>query len=359
MNGDSFKNLDHILCVRPDNLGDVLMAQPAIRALKEDRPGRRITLLTSRMGSGVARMLPEVDEVITYTLPWVKNDGLRDSEAGVMGLIDAIRKKKFEAAVIFTNFSQSAFPTVMLCYLAGIPRRLAYVRENPYRLLTDWVPDPEPFFLQRHAVERLLALVGSVGVPARDRRVLLTAGKEAEEAVKRKLKEGGVDLDKRWLVIHPGVSERKRRYPPALFAETARLIRKKLGYQICLTGLEAESATIREIERQSRTNIISLAGLLSLSELVALIKLSPLLIANNTGPMHIASAVGTPVVALYARTNPEHTPWMVRHKVLYFDVEKDLRSPNQVLKFIEPSSTCPLPTPDEILRAAAELLVKN
>ncbi len=128
----------NLLCVRLDSLGDVLMTTPAIRALKEARPGRRVTLLTSPSGAAAARLVPEIDEVIVYEAPWMKH-----STAGSAGasreyaMAEQLRRRSFDAAVIFTVYSQNPLPAAFLCYLAGIPLRLAHCRENPYQLLTE------------------------------------------------------------------------------------------------------------------------------------------------------------------------------------------------------------------------------
>src|SRR5207244_690886 len=116
--------------------------------------------------------------------------------------------------------------------------------------------------------------------------------------------------------IHPGASAPSRRYPPESFAEVASHLGKK-QIQILFTGAPEEKKTVEWIAKQSAARTLSLAGALSLDELAGAIALSPLLVTNNTGPAHMAAAVGTPVVDLYALTNPQHTPWGVEHRVLY------------------------------------------
>jgi ADP-heptose:LPS heptosyltransferase len=109
---DNFRN---VLCVRLDNLGDVLMTTPAIRALKEAVPGRKITLLTSKAGSGIGRCVPEIDEVLTFAVPWQGSDAA-GSRRAVPEMIDTLRDGSFDAAVIFTVYSQNPLPTAMLLY---------------------------------------------------------------------------------------------------------------------------------------------------------------------------------------------------------------------------------------------------
>lgn len=154
MNWQGCKN---ILCIRPDNMGDLIMSGPAIRALKKSF-GARITLLTSIMAKGITLMMPEIDEVMVYDVPWVKTAEIEDTKA-FYDVIADIKNKNFDAAVVFTVYSQNPQPTAMLAYLAGVPQILAYCRENPYQLINNWVPDKEPYELIKHQVKRDLDLV--------------------------------------------------------------------------------------------------------------------------------------------------------------------------------------------------------
>src|SRR5262245_30889744 len=109
----------NILCVRLDNLGDVLMTTPAFRALRTTFPHSHLTLLTSSAGAEIARFVPEIDAVIEFDVPWAKQPGGASDERPVSELVS--RLKTFDAAVIFTVFSQNPLPSVLLCYRAGIP----------------------------------------------------------------------------------------------------------------------------------------------------------------------------------------------------------------------------------------------
>src|SRR3954452_17561658 len=152
----SWADARHILCVRLDTIGDVLMTSPALRALKGARPGRRLTLLTSRAGAEAARLVPEIDDYLTYDAPWLKATAPRASSRPEYAMAETLRRGGYQAAVIFTVYSQNPLPTAFLCYLADIPLRLAYCHENPSQLLTDWVGDPEPAQGVRHEVRRQL-----------------------------------------------------------------------------------------------------------------------------------------------------------------------------------------------------------
>jgi lipopolysaccharide heptosyltransferase II len=310
----------NVLCVRLDSLGDVLMTTPALRALKAGTPGRRLTLLTSRSGRRAAEHVPELDGVLVYDAPWIKASAARPDAGLDRRMIRALRRRRFDAAIIFTVYSQNPLPAAMLCYLADIPLRLAHCRENPYRLLSDWVPESEPQHGIRHEVARQLALVRHVGAESPDSRLSLALPARVRARVQRLLRRHGVDAQRPWVVLHPGASAPSRRYPPENFAAVAAALARAHGWQVVFTGDAGERALVEDIRARAGAPSLSLAGRLDFGELAALIGLAPMLISNNTGPVHIAAALGTPVIDLYAQTNPQHTPWQVPHRVLFHDV---------------------------------------
>jgi lipopolysaccharide heptosyltransferase II len=309
----------NILCVRLDSLGDVLMCTPAMRALRDSRRGRSITLLTSPGGAAAAPFIPELDGVIAYQAPWMKSSAARDPGADI-AFATGLAQQGFDAAVIFTSYSQSALPAAMLCYLAGIPLRIAHCRENPYHLLTDWVAESEPEPVVRHEVRRQLDLVAQLGCGTDNNRLSFALRDADLVAVRARLAARGIEADRRWVLLHPGASAPSRRYPAQHWAQVIRLLDQRLGWPLVLTGSAGEAQLIDEIREASGVAVHSLAGELALGEMGAALKLATVVVSNNTGPAHIAAAVGTPLVDLYALTNPQHTPWQVRHRVLYHDV---------------------------------------
>jgi lipopolysaccharide heptosyltransferase II len=342
-----------ILCIRLDTIGDVMMTTPALRALKAADRERHITLMTSAAGAAIVPLVAEIDHVIVYDAPWLKATMLRQNSAPEFAMIEQLRQAEFDAAVIFTVYSQNPLPSAFLCYMAGIPLRLAHCHENPYQLLTHWVKDPEPTELIRHEVQRQLDLVASVGCTLEDNRMRLQVPQTAIERVQQILTAATINFAHPWVVIHPGATAASRRYPPEQFAIVARAL-VEMGLQIVFTGTQSEQDLVGAIQALMEVPAISLVNQLSLGELAALLSLAPLLIANNTGPVHIAAAVGTPVVDLYALTNPQHTPWGVHHRVLYHDVP---------CRFCY-KSICPekhhhclrLVEPNVVIQAAIELL---
>jgi lipopolysaccharide heptosyltransferase II len=307
----SWSEVRNLLCVRLDSIGDVLMTTPAIRACKETF-GCRITLLTSRAGACAARHVPEIDEVLVFAAPWMKV-ATPDPEPDIVA---ELTRRRFDAGAIFTVYSQSALPAAYLCYRVGIRRRLAHCHENPYHLLTDWQPDPEPALRVRHEVQRQLDLVAAVGARTSDERLSFAVPAAARDRARKFL----LQLHGPAVVVHVGASAASRRYPPEQYARAVDLLIDQTGCEAIFTGDAGEEALVRGVQEAMSHSSHSLVARLELAELAALIAEADLLISNNTGPAHIAAAVDTPVVDLYALTNPQHTPWRVKSRVLFHDV---------------------------------------
>ncbi|MGF1538800.1 MAG: lipopolysaccharide heptosyltransferase II [Elainellaceae cyanobacterium] len=308
-----------ILCVRLDTIGDVIMTGPAMRALKQSGD-RHITLMTSSLGARIAPQLPDIDDVIVYDSPWLKATAPRQTSQPEYDMVEQIRGR-FDAAVIFTVYSQNPLPSAMMCYLADIPLRLAHCHENPYQLLTHWIRDPEPAQFTHHEVQRQLGLVASVGATAKTGTGLsLSVSTQVQSQMRSRLTQLGLDLAQPWVVLHAGASALSRRYPPELFAVVARSLVQQHGIPIVFTGVDSERDIVESVRQQMQAPSHTLVGQLSLEEMTALLAETPLLLSNNTGPVHMAAAVATPVVDLYALTNPQHTPWEVPNRVLFHDV---------------------------------------
>jgi lipopolysaccharide heptosyltransferase II len=316
IDAEAWRDARRILAIRLDTLGDVLMTTPAIRALRESAPGRSVTMLTSPGGAEAARLVPEIDDVIEHEAAWMKASAPTGPPA-TYELVRRLKAGRFDAAVIFTTYTQSPLPAALICHLAAVPLRLAHCRENPYQLLTDWLPETEPDDGIRHEVRRQLDLVGGVGATTADERLSLAVPLEADAFVTALVQAEIRPHGERWLVIHVGASAPSRRYEH--FAEAARSLASS-GWTIVFTGGRDEEALVEGVRRDVDGPTVSLAGRLSLPELAALIDAAPVLVSNNTGPVHVAAAVGTPVVDLYALTNPQHTPWQVDSVVLSHDV---------------------------------------
>ncbi|NJD26687.1 MAG: glycosyltransferase family 9 protein [Chloroflexi bacterium] len=335
-------------------MGDVLMTTPALRAIRQSlAEDAHLALLTSPSGAAVARRIPEVDEVVVHRAPWMKAAAEAGDAEGLPALARRLGRGGFDAAVIFTTFSQSPLPAAMACHLAGIPRVLAHVRENPYALVSDWVRDPEWPAPARHEVRRQLDLVAAAGCTTADEHLSYRVDPGASRAVRALLGSLGIGPGSPFVVVHPGATAASRRYRPDGFEEAAAVLASRDGLRVLVTGTVGEATLVERIAR-AVPGAVGLAGRLGIDKLGALIAIAPLLVSNNTGPAHLAAAVGTPVVVLYAQTNLQHTPWAVPSRVLTRDVPC-----HDCLRSVCPLGhhACLAPVePAEIVAAARELL---
>lgn len=318
----SWAGVRRLLAIRLDNVGDVLMTTPALAALRAGLPDARITLLASTGGAMAAPHLREVDEVIAFDAPWMACGRESPATVALHGLTQRLSAASFDAAIVFTVCTQSALPAAMLALQAGIPLRLAHCRENPYALLTDWVRDEEtPAPGMRHEVQRQLDLVASIGLGTGTHalRFLLDAGDRARAAAR--LRAAGLPDGARYFVVHPGASAASRRYPAERFAEAAAAVARASGSVPVVVGGPSEAALVAAVcGAPGAPPAVALVGGLTLGELGALIAGADVTLCNNSAPSHLAAAVGGRVVVLYALTNPQHTPWQARARVLNHEV---------------------------------------
>jgi ADP-heptose:LPS heptosyltransferase len=318
-----------VLAIRIDNLGDLLMTTPALAALREGLPGAQLVLLASPSGAALAPHLPMLDAIWPCAVPWVR--GEQRPVADDHALLARIAEARFDAAVIFTVCTQSALPAALFCRLAGIPRVLAHSRENPYALVSDWVPEPDHVggaaaagrAPPRHEVQRQLDLVAHAGFTCSDARLRFALRDADRQALAQRLAAAALAPGRRYAVVHPGASAPSRRWPAERFGAAAAQLAGASGLSIVIAGDAGDRAHVDVAQAACRAGGVEpvvLGGGLTLGELAALIDGAAVLVANNSGPAHLAAALGTPVVDLYALTNPQHTPWQVAHAVLNRDV---------------------------------------
>ncbi len=349
-----------ILAIRLDNLGDVLVTTPAIHAIKTSLPAIELSLLTSPVGAQVARLNPDIDEVIVYDAPWMDpwhrlpQDSKREQQ-----MIAMMKERQFDGAIIFTSYHQSSLPAAYACYLADIPLRLAASIDGSGSLLTTRHKHPERMM---HEVERGLELVNAIGFTTNALDLVLKVPIIARESVYEFLSVQNVDPHCPLLVIHPGCSMPARTYPYDMYTQILDLVIERLGATVVVTGTQDEQALVEHVlekmQEHKRRETLACAGTLSFPDLCALIEAADLMITNNTGPMHIAAAVKTPVVALFALTNPPEQwgPWCVPHRQLYHDVSCRICY-NRICPY---NHEClRLVTPEMVADAAEELLMET
>jgi lipopolysaccharide heptosyltransferase II len=293
----------NILAVRMDNIGDVLMLGPALRAIKASSPATRLTLLASPAGTTAAPLLPWIDDVITWRPIWQDVGGRMPFDpTNERELIAQLAERKFDAAIIFTSFSQTPHTPGYVCYLAGIPLRAGESKEfGGSTLTTELRSTPD----ETHQVERNLRLVETLGFQVPDRRLTVSIPTSARRKVPKLLCEAGIDPDEPFILLHPGASAKARRYPARHFGTVACLLSRH-GWQVLITGVERESSLVEEVLQQMpQEHVHVLIGRTTLVEYAAIVERAVLAICNDTLLMHLADAVRTPEVVLFSGTDYE------------------------------------------------------
>ena len=287
--------LRRILVVRPDNLGDVVLSGPALRALRRAAPRARLDLLAAPAGAAVAPLLPEVGEVLVASVSWQQLDPAAVPAEEDLALLDRIRAGRYDAAVLLTSFTQSPWPAAQLCRLAGVPVRVGTSKEFGGAALTHWVPSPPD---ELHQVDRALRVLARVGVPPVDGRLRLVVPDEARAAGRRVLAQHGVTGP--YAVLLPGASCSSRRYPVDRFAEVAGLL-AVAGLPVLVSGTAAESEPVSRVAG-NRPGVLAAGGELDVPALAAALAGARVVVCNNSGGAHLADAVGVPAVVLFAGT---------------------------------------------------------
>lgn len=311
MNG-AWVQARRLLVVRLDNIGDVVMTGPMLRTLKENLPDAHLTLMASPSGSKAAPLLPWVDDVLTWRVVWQDLGRLPLDPARELEMIEAMKSGGYDGAVVLTSFKQTPHPAGYACYLAGIPLRLGESKEWGGGVLTDELP-AAPDGL--HQAERNLRLVEHAGFRVRDRALGLRVPEEARTSVAVLLQNRGVAPGSPYLLLNPWTSARSRNYPTDRFALAARRVAEETGWPVVVSGTEADRERGRALLGLLGDRGVDLIGSTDLAGLAALVEGANLLLTSNTSTMHIADALGTPEVVLFAGTEleeqwrPRDTPY--------------------------------------------------
>jgi ADP-heptose:LPS heptosyltransferase len=304
-----------LLVMRLDNIGDVVMTGPVLRALKENLPRASITLMASPGGKEAASLLPWVDEVFAWRVLWQDLGRLSFDPAREWELIGALRRGSYDAAIILTSFKQTPHPAGYACYLAGIPLRIGESKEWGGGVLTDEAPSAPD---EVHQVERNLHLIEHAGFGVEDRSLSLHVPEEARGTVAQLLQARGVAPDAPYVLLNPWASAQARTYPTHRFAFAARLLSEETGWPVVVSGTEADRSRSGELLDALGDRGVDLVGATVLSELAALVEGARLVLTNNTSTMHLLDALRTPGVVLFSGTELEEQ-WRPRdapHRLL-------------------------------------------
>jgi heptosyltransferase-2 len=274
------------ILVRATNwVGDAVMSLAALRALRARFPQARIAVLARPWVADLYAREPFADEVIPLLTP----RGARDL-GGKWKLARTLATRKFDCAILLQN----AFEAAAIAWLARIPRRIGYDRDGRGWLLTDAVPVPKPGQTPPHQRFYYLELLRRAGV---------ISEYPADDAARL---EGVPAAARSWVGVSPGAAYGgAKRWPPERFAEAAVEVASTIGAEVVLFGSADERELAGQVERciGARARVVNFAGRTSLREFIDLAAACRVFLTNDSGAMHIASALGVPTVAVFGATD--------------------------------------------------------
>jgi heptosyltransferase-1 len=313
----------NILVIDFGQLGDVVLSLPALGAVRKRFPKARITVAVGKPGAEVVALSGFADETLV-----VDRVGLRDgfkplSVLRIFQMVKEVRAKKFDFVIDLHSLSE----TNLLGFLSGAPKRLFSRRPGrSLDYLANFHPRPpvETDHRKRHLIDRYLDVLRPLEIENADRIPTLKTRPADAASLERILIKAKADAGAPLVGLFPGAGHPSRRWPLEQFASLADfLIRNDEVRVLVFVGPE-ERAFIKDIRKQFPPSIVILEQL-TIPQLAAAQARLAAFVSNDTGPMHIASAVGTPVVLLLDKRAPEsYLPQGDRHRVIYNSVIEDI-----------------------------------
>ena len=301
----------NILVIKIVGLGDTVLMLPSITALKATYPQARISAMVTPLSSGILQYIKSIDELIVYDI--------FSSHKGIIGLIKLIlllRRKRFNLVI---DFEQHIKLISIVSYLTGASRRIGFSNEKLGRglLLTDKIhlDDAE------HTVKNFAELVKKAGVKANITHLeRIDVPDRDRDFVENWLSKRNIVPGTLLVGIHPGSggSATSRRWPKERFAQIADKLAEIYGARVIITGSPSEVELANEVARLMKTVPVIAAGQMSIGQLIGLIDKLHLYISNDTGPMHISAAMGTPTIGLFGPNTPvRYKPYGNQHISIY------------------------------------------
>lgn len=281
----------HILVIRTDRLGDMIVTMPLFTAIKHAYPSARLTVLASAAGAPAARAHPAVDAVEVDPIE-AKGSGWR----GTLALARRLRRLQCDAVVVVFAKHRLA----LAAWLAGIPLRVGPGQRGYSFLFNRPVVQDHRRAPIRHETAYSLDLLRPLGIePDYNARPLWQVAPGDTAAIEQLLAQHGIDAARMLATVHPGHGGSSLNWAPERYAELADCLATERGLAIVVTGAADDADIVGRVCAAMRTPALNLAGQLSLPQLAALMARSALYVGSSTGPTHLAAAVGTAVVALY------------------------------------------------------------
>lgn len=291
------KDFRRILIVRTDRIGDVLLSTPVIKTLRDNYPNAYIAMMVSPYAKDIVEGNPYLDAVIIYD-----KDGKHKSWRRSLKFARNLKKRRFDLAVILHPTNRSHIVT----FLSGIPRRIGYNRKLGF-LLTDKVEHTKQLG-QKHELEYNLELLRCIGIEVYDKNIFIPLRRDSEKWADEFLKQERVKETDALLAIHPGASCLSKIWPNERFSIVADKLSDKYGFKVLVIAGPKDITLAQNVIKGMNKPAINLGGKTSVSQLASLLKRCSLLISNDSGPVHISCAVGTPVISIFARSQKGLSP---------------------------------------------------
>ena len=291
------------ILIRATNwVGDAIMALPALRAVRKRFPDAEITIVARPYIADIYRDQETCDQLIPYD-----PKGLHAGFSGRERLAAELRAQKFDVALLLQN----AFDAAWLAWRARIPERIGYARHARSFLLTQSVPLPRQGEIPAHEKYYYLELLRRAGWghSAKDETFIgLRVPEEKRRSADEFLSKSGVRQGAVRIAVAAGASYGSAKcWPPLRFAEVANRLQSETEAEIILFGTAAEASVSTAISAEMPRPPIDLTGKTAIADLPALLSQCQLFIGNDSGAMHIAAAVGLPIVAVFGPTDPHGT----------------------------------------------------
>ena len=336
-----------ILLTRTDRIGDVVLSTPAIKAVRDKYLDAHIAFMVRPYAKDIVDGNPNLDEVIIYD-----KYGKHKSLLRTIIFAFKLRKKKFDLALMLHPTNR----VHLIAYLAGIPQRIGYDRKLSC-LLTKRIPHTKQEG-KKHELEYTLDILRSIGIVAKDKELFVPVHENDIEKIEKLLSEHHVDKNAALIAINPGASCPSKRWKEENFASLSDSLAGKYKAEILIVSDQASMESAKKVASFMKCEPINLAGRTTIGELAALLSKCKLFISNDSGPVHIACAVETPVVSIFGRKDPGLSPrrWGptgVKTAVFHKDVGcKECLAHNCNIGF----KCLEAVTPEEVLAKAEKLL---
>ena len=298
ISGDIDPQYHRILIVRTDRLGDVLLSTPVIKALRQKFPQGYICMLVSPYTKDVLDGNPALDETITFDKDAKNSQGW----LATLKLAKALRKKKFDLTIVLHPTTRMH----LITFLAGIPKRLGYDRKFGF-LLTDRIKHAKQHG-QKHESEYALDLIRYLGIEPQDKSLFMPIKQESEKWVEILFRQVGIMDSDKLLVIHPAASCPSRIWPGERYAQVADKLVQQYGFKVIIVSGPKDIQKAEVVIKNMRIKALNLAGKTSISQLASLLRRCQLFISTDSGPMHVASALGVPVITIFGRSQAGLSP---------------------------------------------------